>query len=378
MHVLSSTVIAFVCTAGAAGAHEDRTVTVQVVDLSTREPLSGVPLRWWLSWPEPPEADPLTTFLVASGPDPLAGSVVATTDAKGVASLPARDDWSYLVGIEADRFGIAEIAPPCERDPRDQRPIVLALARDWDVRVRVRDADGAAQPGIPLALRFLTWGRFHEVHQVRKTGADGIGTLEHAGYWMARKQAAWPEDRLLTSFAGLDLWLPSPVQARIDSSGPSQAPVELVLPPTGAIAIHITEPDGKVSAGHVRGGARAAARGRRCARPDAAGARVVERRGMGKAERRGGRHRRHRGARPGRDLSPGSWRQGCTPLLGRNAASCCYAGVGDGPVRPGETTTITIPLAEPYVELRGRAVAGEEEPLRHAELAATRILIPRT
>lgn len=162
----------------------------------------------------------------------------ATTDANGVASLPAppaakpdeyrRGTNPWFVARKGDRYAQMAVSLPLQGTDE----ITLTLDRDLSARVRVIDAAGAAQVGVTLGLVFadrMEGASPFPFQQWTTEAPDGIATLCHLQTLQTQRTKASYAVRCLSP-ALLGSTLP------LDLARPPTEVLTLTVQPSGALA----------------------------------------------------------------------------------------------------------------------------------------------
>ena len=154
-------------------------------------------------------------------------------DERGLVRLPLVPGRSHQVLAELDQhIGWKTFA----REPGDVATERLELVRDWDLEVRVLQADGAPAAKIMVFLRAQSGGSSWVTSE--DTGADGLARFGHAGLRVVERPGkAWS--------TGVDLPLSEALEHELDPSRAPEEPIVFRLPPLGEVEVLVLEADGR-------------------------------------------------------------------------------------------------------------------------------------
>ncbi len=156
-----------------------------------------------------------------------------TTDAEGRAHIPSKHVEGVVTARSGELWGFANLAPSSES------PIVVTIAHDAPLRIRVADANGSPVAGVRVALR-RNWGRwFYDAVNAMTTAPDGLATLEHA-------EAIWRSmhDGNATWMAAIAAVTTEPIQVEFDPRHWPTEPIELRMRSFSECEVLVVQSDG--------------------------------------------------------------------------------------------------------------------------------------
>jgi hypothetical protein len=153
----------------------------------------------------------------------------AETDEQGLARYPFRADEDALIVARVDsRWGLGVVeANEVESSPPLR--VRIEVLEDFDLTVRVLEAEGGPAEDVPLSL--VAEGFDLEI----VTDEDGIGRFEHVGI-LTQESKEWAVEA--------DVLMLQPPRVELGRLLPRREPVLIHLPPTGSVRIHVEDADG--------------------------------------------------------------------------------------------------------------------------------------
>jgi hypothetical protein len=227
--------------AGAASGTSGDFLLLQVVLRETGAPVPGARVQVLAPTPES-LADIERAF--------FAGTTLAalleqfgtsrTADAEGRARIPRPTDLVLIAASKGDLYGVLEMNKVYES--LDKEGVLrLELETEPALRIRVRDQNGRPVAGIPVALRVGDGDDFSSFDLMRvNTDAEGVGTLPQA---RAFSRVSSPSQDV-GHYAAIAVVLLETVRVPLDLEKIPIEPVELVLPPTGAVRVRLQDSAG--------------------------------------------------------------------------------------------------------------------------------------
>ncbi len=229
--------------------------------------------------------------------------------------------------------------------------VELELASDPELLVRVVDARRAPVEGVAVVVRAKNASETRELARATSTG-NGIASLRG---WHPR---LYPEDEVRV---GLDLLASEPVETPVDRTALPRAPIELVLPTIGRIAVELARADGgPIGPGFV-------VKLERTRREGSLGHTSFWSREQGRTF--------HRIARLGRAVfEPVALGLGELLVSASGPGFEASAASVVGPTAPGETVEVRLPLGRPEPLVVGRILRESGAALADTALAVHLIL----
>ena len=215
--------------AGAAGPHEAdeadlpaRGLAVRVVERASGAPVAGARVRWARAR-EPRAAADVEEELDL-------GSASVETDARGEARL-ALDAGAALVDARrGELWGFRRV------DGGEGSTLVLSLVPDRTLAVRAVDGAGRPVAGVPVAIRLDALRAEGGDLWRGATGEDGVARVRHFDALLGERA------REAALAAVLAFPTRSPVAAALEGVAGFAAPIELVVPDSGSLAVSVLDP----------------------------------------------------------------------------------------------------------------------------------------
>lgn len=162
-------------------------------------------------------------------------------DENGEIEVPAPRATAYAVARAGELYGAARFA----RDADGGR-VELLLHPDRHVAIRVRDAAGAPVADVPVGVALRTGNWEHLAWTARTDGEEGLAVARH----FHELFGAYLDHGSL--YARLAFPLADPEAVLLPPDELPREPVELTLPPTGAVLVELQQADGSPFAGACR------------------------------------------------------------------------------------------------------------------------------
>jgi len=227
--------------AGAAGAIEGPRLIVKVIDLAKGAPVANATV-----WAFDPAQYDEEAFSAALKEEPdwevLAPRFAfkLTTDEKGLAAVAQPKDWVRLLGRSGSLYG-----EQYQESGPDGQIVKLLLEPDGALRVRVADAGGKSQAGVPVGLRTRRENESEWLAH-RTTDAEGRAVFAHVQRIAFRRQGSVAVELA----PALPLDDPPRIPVKL-SALPAEEQV-LVLPATGSVTVRLLDPDRRPLTGAAR------------------------------------------------------------------------------------------------------------------------------
>ncbi len=225
---------------GAAAAAAGDSLQVQVVLRETGAPVPGARVQV-LAPTEEMSAEIESAFFTGTTLEALFEQfgTSRTADAEGRARVPRPTDMALVAASKGDLYCVLELNE--EYEPLSAESVLrLEIETEPALRIRVRDQTARPVAGVTVALRVGDGDDFSFDLMRVNTDAEGVGTLPHA---RAFSRAFSPSEDASIHAAIVAVLLEA-ARVPLDLEKIPAEPVDLVLPPTGAVRVRLQDSAG--------------------------------------------------------------------------------------------------------------------------------------